>query len=96
MRRLLWVESRPVQQWEGERQRRPGSARGLRGDLAGDGGRLSAETAARGEALGDDLCDVAIGILEHLVEMRGVVVAAEFLCRRNESTGLIDFGRVLF
>ncbi len=54
---------------------RPGGARGLRGDLAGNGRRLSAEAAARGEALGDDLAAVTGTSLDKGLELDALAKA---------------------
>ena len=51
-----------------------------------------------GEALGDDLCDVAIGILGQFVEIRGVAVAAEFASDLDKLPilGFLAFPETLF
>ena len=62
----------PVTCW-----RRPRGARGLRSDLASDGRRLSAQTAARSEALCADLAQVAGTSLNKGVEPRKPIYSGE-------------------
>jgi len=57
----------------------------LRSDLAGNGRRLSAETAPRSEALGDDLGAVTGTSLD-----KGVELDALAKLNKDERKGLID------
>jgi hypothetical protein len=57
----------------------------LRSDLAGDGRRLSAETAARGETLGDELGAVTGTSLD-----KGMELDALAKLPKDERKGLID------